>query len=251
MLMTTPAKEMARLEYHPLANVLPMIDGVEFDQLVHSIMDNGLHDPIIIFEDKILDGRNRYRACLEAGVEPRTEVFSGGDPVAFVMDRNLHRRHLTAGQRAMALKKFATLRDGRPWQKITAGIPAVKTNAEVAKIAGVNKETISDAKTIEAEGTPDEIAAVTNGVRAISTVAKEVRNRRGGRQKGSRAHKTMLAIFERGVSLLCNSCETTAELEVPKLTAEQRKAFVEQLTEAWRAVRTFRDRVNQGDRKHG
>jgi hypothetical protein len=251
--MTTPAKEMARLEFHPLANVLPLIEGVEFDQLVDSIVENGLHDPIIIFEDKILDGRNRYRACLKANVEPRTETFTGNDPVAFVMNRNLHRRHLTTGQRAMALKKFATLRDGRPWQKITSGIPPVKTRAEVAKLAGVPDEAISDAKTIEAEGTPDEIADVSNGKRAISTVANEVRKRRGGRQKGSTAHKTKLAIFGRAISSLCNICETAAELEIPKLDAEQRKTIGQQLMEAQGAVRELRHRItnNEGGRAHG
>ena len=250
-LMTASANEMARLEFHPLANVLPLINGVEFDQLVHSIMDNGLHDPIIIFEDKILDGRNRYRACLEAGVEPRTEVFSGGDPVAFVMDRNLHRRHLTVGQRAMALHKFATLtKAGRP--KLIAGIPAIKTNAQVAKIAGINKETISNAKTIEAEGTPEEIAAVANGERAITTVANEVRIRRGGRKKGSKAHKTKLAIFQRAISSLCNICEAAAELDIPKLDAEQGKTFDQQLMEAQRAMRELRHRINnEGGCAHG
>jgi hypothetical protein len=250
--MITPANEMARLEFHPLANVLPLIDGVEFDRLVHSIVDNGLHDPIIIFEDKILDGRNRYRACLKANVEPRTEVFSGGDPVAFVMDRNLHRRHLTAGQKAMALEKFATLSNGQTYAKQAVGMPTAKTRAEVAKTAGVNKETISDAKTIKAEGTPEEIAAVANGTRAISTVAKEVRKRRGGRKKGSTSHTRKLAIFERGISSLCNICEAAAELDIPKLDAEQCKTFDQQLMEAQRAMRELRHRINNdGGGTHG
>ena len=59
---------------HPLAEVLPLIEGAEFDELVASVKANGLRDPIIMFEGAILDGRNRYRACLAAGVEPRTET---------------------------------------------------------------------------------------------------------------------------------------------------------------------------------
>jgi ParB-like nuclease domain len=250
-MLMTPAKQSARLPFHPLANVLPLIEGVEFDQLVDSITENGLHDPIILFEGSILDGRNRYRACLEAGVEPRTETFSGGDPVAFVMDRNLHRRHLTVGEKAMALRKFATFSKGQTRAKLDAGIPASRTIAELAKTAGINKEAMSDANTIEADGTPEEIADVSNGKRAISAVANEVRKRRGGRKKGSTVLKRQLAIFERAISMLCNNCETAAELEIPKLDAEQRKTFDEQLVEAQRALRALRQRLNNGDQAHG
>ena len=52
-----------RLEYHELANIFPLIQGVEFDELVKDIQWNGLQEPIILYEGKILDGRNRYNAC--------------------------------------------------------------------------------------------------------------------------------------------------------------------------------------------
>jgi hypothetical protein len=242
-LVTMPAKR--NLPFHPLADVLPLIKGVEFDQLVDSIMENGLHDPIILLDGAILDGRNRYLACLKAGVEPRTITFSGGDPVAFVMDRNLHRRQLTVGQRAMALEKFATLSVGRPSGKLIGEISPIKTATEVAALAGVNQQTIRAAKTIKAEGTPKEIAAVTSGERAIHTVANEVRKRRpgGGRKKGYISHKRQLAIFFRAVSSLCNICETAAELEIPKLDAKQRKTYELQLIEAQQAIRVLRRRT--------
>jgi hypothetical protein len=61
----------ARYPYHPLAEVLPLLTGREFDDLVEDIGKNGLRDPINLFEGRIIDGRNRERACLKAGVEPR------------------------------------------------------------------------------------------------------------------------------------------------------------------------------------
>src|SRR5215471_15862231 len=80
----------AELPFHPLANLFPMIEGAEFDELVSSIRMNGLREPVIIHEGMILDGRNRYRACRAAGVAPRLEVFDGlTDPLRFVIDRNL------------------------------------------------------------------------------------------------------------------------------------------------------------------
>jgi hypothetical protein len=47
-----------------------MIEGADLDDLVSDVHEYGLREPIVVFEDKILDGRNRYRACVAAGVEP-------------------------------------------------------------------------------------------------------------------------------------------------------------------------------------
>lgn len=90
------------LENHLYANMFPLLDGEEFDQLVADIKDNGLVYPITLFEDKVLDGRNRYQACLQANVEPRFKEFDGNDPISFVISSNSSRRDLTASQRACA-----------------------------------------------------------------------------------------------------------------------------------------------------
>ena len=43
---------------------------------------------------------------LPTGVEPRMEAFTGADAVGFIADKNLKRRHLTVGQKAMAVAKY-------------------------------------------------------------------------------------------------------------------------------------------------
>ena len=81
---------------------------IEFDDLVASMRRRGFDPshPIILCEELILDGRNRWRACQLAGVEPRTRQFpEGQDPLAFVLAANLHRRHLAESQRAMVAAK--------------------------------------------------------------------------------------------------------------------------------------------------
>ena len=87
-------------ELHPLCTLFPRLSGSEFDTLRDDIKANGLRAPIVLHDGMILDGGNRYRACLEAGIEPEFITFEGGNLVAFVLSANLHRRHMSAGQQA-------------------------------------------------------------------------------------------------------------------------------------------------------
>jgi hypothetical protein len=85
---------------HPLCRLFPRLEGIEFETLKADIIANGQREPITVHEGMVLDGGNRYRACIEAGIEPLHREFTGADPVAFVLSANLHRRHLTPGQQA-------------------------------------------------------------------------------------------------------------------------------------------------------
>lgn len=88
------------MDLHPLCTFFPRMTGTEFQALVDDIKANGLREPIILHDGMILDGGNRYAACMEAGVEPRFVRFSGGGLGVYVLSANLHRRHLTPGQQA-------------------------------------------------------------------------------------------------------------------------------------------------------
>jgi hypothetical protein len=92
-----------------LRYLVPFIQGAEFDALVADVAVNGLLEPIVMYEEQILDGRNRYRACLECGVEPRFDEYTGNDPFGHVISLNFHRRHLTASQKAIVFAKIAKL----------------------------------------------------------------------------------------------------------------------------------------------
>jgi N6-adenosine-specific RNA methylase IME4 len=80
---------MKKYEYHPACLCLPKMADDEFNALRASISagyDKG--QPIVIHEDKILDGRHRYEACELESVEPTFTQFDGGNPFVYV--RNTH-----------------------------------------------------------------------------------------------------------------------------------------------------------------
>ncbi len=102
------------MKFHPYAEIFPLLDGDDFDGLVADIKANGLRQVITLYQGKILDGRNRFLACQKANVSPKYHKFQGDDDaaLALVVSSNVHRRHLTPQQRAMAGARIATLRRG-------------------------------------------------------------------------------------------------------------------------------------------
>jgi ParB-like chromosome segregation protein Spo0J len=88
------------LALHPLCTLFPRLTGAEFAALKADIVANGQREPVVVHEGLVLDGGNRYQACMEAGIEPVLKEYAGTDPVAYVLSANLHRRHLTPGQQA-------------------------------------------------------------------------------------------------------------------------------------------------------
>jgi hypothetical protein len=96
-------------KFHPLAKKFPLLNGAEFRELVEDVRKHGLREPIVMHEGAIIDGRNRYRACLQAKVEPTYREFDPskeGDPIAFVFSANVHRRHLKAKEKRELLVKL-------------------------------------------------------------------------------------------------------------------------------------------------
>jgi hypothetical protein len=79
----------------------------EYVDLVNDIKTNGLKQPIVLFEDMILDGIHRARACAELMIEPTTQTFTGTpeEARAFVLSMNVHRRHLTLDQKRAIVER--------------------------------------------------------------------------------------------------------------------------------------------------
>ena len=90
---------MSKLEPHELSKLFPPISPEDFDKLAADIKLHGFHHPIVMYQDQILDGNNRYRACEDAGIKARFVEFKGNDAQArnYVISANIC--HQNADQR--------------------------------------------------------------------------------------------------------------------------------------------------------
>jgi N6-adenosine-specific RNA methylase IME4 len=91
------------LQFHPASQAFPLMERQRYEELKDDIARQGLIEPIMLFEGMILDGRNRYRACQELGIEPKFRHYNG-DPWAYVWSLNGQRRDLVAEQRYLIWK---------------------------------------------------------------------------------------------------------------------------------------------------
>lgn len=197
------------LKSHPVAALFPLMSDDEFAALKADIAAHGLREPIWTYQAKVIDGRNRERACRELNIEPACREWDGtGSLVAFVCSLNLHRRHLTISQRAaLGVEVEAELaKEAKERQRAGGGdkrserakaskesVPANlpepilakdrtgEARQEAAKVVGASARTISDAKSVK-EKAPEVFERVKAGELTVPQAKAEV-NRREKREQ--------------------------------------------------------------------
>lgn len=160
------------------------MEGQEFEDLKEDIRTHGLIEPVWTYEGKILDGRNRYRACKEIGITPKSREWGGDSAVSFVVSTNLRRRQLTPAQRAMAASEALALYEAEARKRMLAGkkadptekIPEGEARAHAAKDFNVNPHYITDMKAIR-DRAPDLAEKLKSGEMKIPHAKKELRRR--------------------------------------------------------------------------
>jgi ParB-like chromosome segregation protein Spo0J len=152
------------LEFHPVADLFPMLADDEMADLAADIRERGQLQPIVLdSEGRILDGRNRYAACQMAGVEPAFETYGGNDPSGYALAVNIARRNLTTGARAVITAKAARMNG------IDHSAAARRTDLYRARIAEAG---------VVLEWAPDLADSIVAGVRPLSSALEIARDRK-------------------------------------------------------------------------
>lgn len=161
------------MQFHPIANCFPLIEGREFEELVADVKANGIHEPVILHQGMILDGRNRYRASQIAGVDCPMVPYDGNDALGFVVSLNLRRRHLSEGQRAWVAAQIANLTHGQKAEAQICASPV--TNDRAAEMLNVSPRSVDNARVVRDKGVPELQEKVAKGEVAPSTAADVAR----------------------------------------------------------------------------
>ena len=127
--------------------------GKEFDALKEDINKTGkLLHPIVLFENKILDGRNRYKACKALALQPDfVELPAGTNPIAYVISANEQRRHMSQSQRAFAAAKLANLKLGDNQHSGGEGLRI----GRASQLLNASETTVNRCKKVLTDGVPD------------------------------------------------------------------------------------------------
>jgi N6-adenosine-specific RNA methylase IME4 len=179
------------IPFHPLAEIFPLIEGDDFDELVKDIRERGLRERIELLEGRILDGRNRYLACVAAGLIPEeltapnaghlkyfhsfvpagAETPSQDELVAYVISKNLRRRQLSDDQRRMVAARLVNLKQGRPADGKTSQIANISRGV-AAKMLTSDVSGVDRARSIISHAVPEVIAAVEQGRVSVAAAAE-------------------------------------------------------------------------------
>lgn len=203
------------LEAHELADIMPETTGDAYSQICDGMKREGFNPahPIVMLDGKVLDGRTRYRACLDTGTEPLFRDFDpakDGEPVFFVERENVRRRHLSPGQRAtLALALLPYIQAAReaaknqtpppppppveteekpgiaetpdqnaetPPEQPPAPAPAQRLAEVAAQATGASTTNVKNAKRLEKEA-PDLYTKVQSGEITISAAMAQLEER--------------------------------------------------------------------------
>jgi hypothetical protein len=191
-------------EFHPLAGIFPLMEGEEFDALVADIKAHGLREPIDLYQGKIIDGRNRYRALLQLGIIPkksnlhyvRTALnqcrnsvggigFHGkvdrNGMVAYIVSKNIHRRHLTAEQKRDALAALIAAQPEKSDRQI-----AKQAKVDHHKVGKVRKEEEDVGKIPHVEARTDTKGRKQPATKPLTAKQKERRAERKAEKEHER-----------------------------------------------------------------
>ena len=244
--------ENRHLETHPHALIFPNQTWEEFESLKQSIADQGLIDPIALYDQQILDGRHRYRACLDLDIDPRYDILPlDTDTLAYVIAKNLNRRHLSESQRALiAARMVETERGGDRGNQYTGGkTPIGVLPIDIDKAAllfAVGARSVDRARFILKNGSEETIARIDAGVLTLGAAEEIVR----AEVKENVPQEVVIASVDEGVSAKqaievakLPEAEQGPTLEVIKQVKEKGRPIV--VTEAERLAKLPKDRQEQ------
>ncbi|CAN7461976.1 MULTISPECIES: hypothetical protein [Duganella] len=178
-----------------LRSYIEPLTEAEYQALERSILVEGCRDALVLWEDVLVDGHNRYQICQQHGVPfkaiENTSFRSLDDVKLWMIDNNLGRRSISDFQRgvlALRKKEIVAARavelaaqaaaedaaiappEGDAAKARPAAMP-LTSREDIARAARLSSATISQIEKIQKTATPELVEAVRSGTISINAAA--------------------------------------------------------------------------------
>lgn len=185
--------------------LIPPLSKEEYEQLEKNIIADGCRDSLVVWNETIVDGHNRYEICSKHGISfkvKQKEFTTREQATEWIIRNQFGRRNLSLMQRselALLLKPIIQKRAKENQEKAKGGdrksqsfknqgfqksdnldspkIEKVSTHKELAKIAGVSHDTIWKTEKILKKGTQEQIDRARQGGKgnSIAAICNEIK----------------------------------------------------------------------------
>lgn len=176
----------------PFKNLIPELTFEEQKQLEENILSEGIREPLLLWNEILIDGHNRYAISQKHNLEYKTiqKLFKDElDAKIWIIKNQFGRRNLSFFQRAiLALKLKEVFAIKAKENQVISGeqygkgchncdnpIQPIDTKKELASIAGVSHNTIARVQKIQEKATPEIIASLNHGDTTINKVFENIK----------------------------------------------------------------------------
>lgn len=141
-------------------DLIPPLSADEFRGLEENIIKDGCIDALLVWNDTIIDGHNRYDICTKNGIEFEThnlDFVDESEAKIWIIQNQFGRRNISNATRAMLALELEPLIAEKANQRMLAGKPIDpgskstqgRTRTKIADIAGIGETTIYEAKKVK------------------------------------------------------------------------------------------------------
>ena len=178
--------------------LIPPLETEEYRQLEENLIKDGCREALTVWNGVLVDGHNRYRICTEHHIRFQTENmdFPNREAVIeWILRNQLGRRNLSGFQKAELVLRLKPIVQEKAKENCVSGggdkktglqisgypINPIRTDKELAKLAGVSHDTIYKAEIIKNEGTEEQIQRARQGGKgnSVNAIVNEIKQKDG------------------------------------------------------------------------
>ena len=160
--------------------LIPPLSPEEFEQLEKNILEEGIRDPLVVWNGVLVDGHNRYEIAKKHGLDYETverDFYSEDEARAWIIQNQLGRRNLSKYDRSVMALKLKPVVAENAKERQNLGLKSSqgqRTKVTLGKIAGVGQDTIRKVEKIEEKATPRTKQLLRDGKLSINQAYNSV-----------------------------------------------------------------------------